>query len=481
VLGGTTAELAAGLRAVARGERSDKVLTGLRSSGATAFLLPGQGMQHRGMGRELHAAYPVFARSFDEISAAMEPALGASLRDVMWRTDDWLDRLAYAQPALFAVEVSLCRLLESWGIRPDFLVGHSQGEITAAHLGGILSMEDAAAFVVERGRLIGTLPAGGAMVALQAEEDETRAAIERLAPGLVGVAAVNSPRSLVVSGQERGVERVADAFAKQGRRARRLRIGVAGHSPLMAPIQEELLTAAMKMSFHRPDDGAPVIVSSMTGRAAGSGELADPKHWSEHLCATVRFGAAVRTAHDAGARFFTEAGPGHGLTTMAGEIASGGAEVFATPLAGADELGGVAEVPALAHLFGRPVDWRAVYGPGVPLTDLPGYAFQRQRYWLGADIPVSRPVPNAGPGLPVDVTALVLDSTLEVLGRPAGTQLDPDQSFNDMGIDSRMALTLRSRLARDLGTPLPATLLFDFPTPAGLIEALRPDSHEGHC
>ncbi|MFI6962826.1 type I polyketide synthase [Streptomyces sp. NPDC050255] len=471
VLGGDAATLAAALRAVSRGERAEGVLGGLRGKGATAFLLPGQGMQRQGMGRELHRAHPAFARSFDEISAAMEPALGLSLREVMWHRDDWLDRLTYAQPALFAVEVSLCRLLESWGITPDYLVGHSQGEITAAHIAGILSMEDAAAFVVERGRLIGTLPPGGAMVALQAEEAEVRAAIEARAPGSVGIAAINSPRSLVVSGQENGVDAVAEQFGALGRRVRRLRIGVAGHSPLMDPIREELLAAAQRMTFHQPT--GPVIVSSVTGQVGRPGELGTPEYWADHLCATVRFGAAVRTAHELGARFFAEAGPGHGLTTMAEEVAGGGGEVFTTPLATTDELGGVAEVPAAAHLFGRPVDWRAVYGSGVPLTDLPAYAFQRRPYWLGTA--EGAPAATGAPARPADVTGLVLGLTLDVLGRPRGTRLDPDQSFNDMGIDSRMALTLRNRLAQDLGAPLPATLLFDFPTPAGLIEALRPE------
>jgi acyl transferase domain-containing protein len=469
VLGSDSAELAARLRALAGGEPADGVRQGLRGRGTTAFLLPGQGMQRTGMGRELYEAHPVFARAFDEIGEAMATALGTDLREVVWRREDRLDQLQYAQPALFALEVALYRLLESWEIVPDQLIGHSQGEITAAHLAGVLSLEDAATFVAERGRLIAGLPPGGAMVALQAAEAEVRAAIAEQ-PGLVGVAAVNSPRSLVVSGAEGPVHALAERFAARGRRIRPLRISRAGHSPLMAPIQGELLSVVQKLTL-RPPSG-PVVVSAVTGEVGRPEELADPEYWAHHLCATVRFGDAVRTAHTLGARFFAEVGPGHGLSTMAEEVAGTGAEVFTAPLATAEERHGTAELVAAAHVFGRPVDWRAYFGPGIPVTDLPSYAFQRGPHRLGEAAPAAA-APQRAPQAVADPADLVVRHTLEILGRPADTRLDPDQSFNDMGLDSRSALVLRNQLARDLGCPLPATLLFDHPTPARLIEALR--------
>ncbi|MFF1902836.1 type I polyketide synthase [Kitasatospora sp. NPDC058218] len=468
VVGTDRAELAAGLRAVADGESSDAVFQGLRGSGGTAFLLPGQGMQRTGMGRELHQSYPVFARAFDEIAEASAPIIRADLREVVWHREDLLDRLEYAQPALFALEVALYRLLESWGIVPALLVGHSQGEITAAHLAGVLSVEDAARFVAERGRLISELPPGGAMVALQAVEDEVLTVLADR-PGLVGVAAVNSPRSLVVSGEERAVLEVSEYFAALGRRVRRLRISRAGHSPLMAPIQDELRAVAAAMTFRQPT--GPTVVSAVTGEPARPEELRSPEYWAHHLCATVRFGRAVRTAHEVGARFFAEVGPGHGLTTMAEEVAGTGPEVFTAPLSTADELRGTAELAAVAHVFGCPVDWRGYHGAEVSLVDLPGYAFQRRPYRLGAVTPRPAPEPAAAPAV-TDPAELVLHHTLEALGHRTDGQLDPERSFNDMGLDSRSGLLLRNRLAQALGIPLPATLLFDHPTPARLIEAL---------
>ncbi len=486
VVGDAFEALRDGLHALATGEPREGVLRGAAGGGGTAFLFPGQGMQRAGMGRRLHETYPVFARAFDEAAEAMETPLGARLHALMWEREDWLDELQYAQPALFALETALYRLLESWGLVPDVVLGHSQGEIAVAHVTGVLSLEEAAAFVVERGRLIASLPLGGAMTALQATEEEVQAVLAGVC-GQVGVAAVNSPRSMVVSGEQEAVDEVSAHFARLGRRGRRLRISRAGHSPLMEPVRDELLAFAEKLTWKPPT--GPTVVSTLTGRPATGTDLVTPAYWAEHLCRAVRFGDAVRVAHDLGARFFVEAGPGHGLTTMVGETVDGGDETLVAPLAEPDERAGVAALAGHSHLRGLRLDAHAVHGAHARRTDLPTYAFQRRRHWLGAQTPPTRtplsrtPPPEAPVApprrrvTPAAASALVADSLREVLGTPPDGPVDASLPFTDLGLDSRMVMALRTRLAERTGLRLPPTLLFDFPTPdllsSELAERLR--------
>ncbi|MEU0100055.1 beta-ketoacyl synthase N-terminal-like domain-containing protein [Streptomyces sp. NPDC006267] len=474
VVAGDLDELVARLRTLADGPHPDAsgVVEGTRGEGLTAYLFPGQGAQQPGMGRRLHKEFEVFARTFDTACAAMEPALGASLADVLWGREDVPGRQQHTQPALFALEAALYRLFESWGMAPDLLLGHSQGEITAAHVAGVLSLEDAALFVARRCRLIGTLPPGGAMIAVQAAESEAR---ELLGPGLgpVSVAAVNSPQSLVLSGEEKATLAAAAHFERLGRRTRRLRIAVAGHSPLMEPIQDELLALAEQLTWHPPT--GPRIVSAVTGRPVGPGEIDRPEHWPHHLRATVRFGPALRTAHELGARFFVEIGPGRGLVNMAAETVDLGEALFSAPMATDDEVAGVAGTAAAAHVFGAPIDPVAVHGPHARRTGLPLYPFRREPFWL--DTPPATP-PPAEPAerWSGDPYELVVSSTLRTLGLPPDAELDLHESFNALGLDSRMAVTLRTVLTRATGRSMPTTLLFDHPTPGSLIEALESDA-----
>lgn len=477
VVATSTRELVARLRILAQGENAERtpgIVCGARDGGRTAFLFPGQGMQRPEMGKRLYKEYGVFAAAFDEACAALEAALGASVVDAMWERTERVDRLNFAQPALFALEVALYRLFESWGLLPDFLLGHSQGEISIAHVAGVLSLEDAAVLVARRGQLIDGLPPGGAMVAVQAEEEEA-AMVAACTPGVVGIAAVNSPRSLVVSGEEVAVTRVADHFADLGRRTRRLRIAAAGHSRLMAPIQDELRATAERLNWNAPS--GPEIISTVTGKKARSEDLASPDYWARHLCATVRFGSALRTSHDLGARFFVELGPGQGLSTMAAETVDSGRERFAAPLATEDETGGVAEALGHAFVIGAPVSWRSVFDSRSRIVDLPLYPFQRRRHWFDAEDQQSRPDPQAhGPVWDGDPFELVVACTSEALELGPGEELDLERSFNDLGISSLQAVALRTRLARTTGRSLPSTLLFDHPTPASLIKAFESDT-----
>ncbi|MFI9802961.1 SDR family NAD(P)-dependent oxidoreductase [Streptomyces sp. NPDC052301] len=381
VQGGTPAELAAGLRAVASGSPAPGVARGLSGTGGrVGFLFSGQGSQRLGMGRELYASYPAFAAAYDEVCAHLDATVDVDSEE--------LHRTGAAQPALFAVEVALFRLLASWGIRPDYVAGHSVGEIAAAHVAGALSLEDAAALVSARARLMQALPAGGAMVAVEATEEEVLA---HLTDG-VGVAAVNGPRSVVVSGAEEAVTAIAEIFQGQGRRTSRLKVSHAFHSPLMDPMLEEFAQVVHGLTFEKPQ--LPVV-SNLTGRPA---EPYTPEYWVRHVREAVRFADGVRTLHELGVTTFVEIGPGGVLSALAQGCLDG--DVVTVPALRADRPERAALVAAVSelHAHGVSPDWHAFF-PGARRVGLPTYAFQYQRYWL-----------DTSPAAPGDVRAAGLGS-----------------------------------------------------------------------
>ena len=302
VVGGDRDRLLAGLDELA----DDEVVSVIRGTatphGKTVFVFPGQGAQFLGMGMGLHAGYPVFATAFNTVVGELDRHLLRPLREVMWGHDEnLLNNTEFAQPALFAVEVALFRLLESWGVVPDFVMGHSVGELSAAHVAGVLSLENAAVLVVARGRFMQALPAGGAMFAVQATEEEVRPLLSES----VSIAAVNGPASVVISGSQNAVIAVADQFRADGRRVHRLAVSHAFHSPLMDPMIEEFGTVASGFAVGR---ATIPIVSNLTGQQAGD-DFASAAYWKRHVREPVRFADSVRFVHAAGATRFPKSGP----------------------------------------------------------------------------------------------------------------------------------------------------------------------------
>ncbi|MGW7081846.1 beta-ketoacyl synthase N-terminal-like domain-containing protein, partial [Streptomyces sp. NPDC054866] len=498
-----TTALLAGLAALADDTPAPGILRGTPREGRVAHLFAGQGSQRAAMGRELHALWPVFRAASDELCAAFDTALAPyadrPLRDVLFGDNDPdLHRTVYAQPALFTFEVSLFRLLESWGLQPDLVAGHSIGELAAAHVAGALTLPDACKLVAARGGLMQALPSGGAMLSVRAPAGQ----VEELLDGPdalhgLDLAAVNGPNATVVSGDADAIDRLARACADRDWTTHRLRVSHAFHSAHMDGMLGDFAAVAAGLDPRPP---RIPIVSTLTGQELTTDEIRDPGHWVRHVRETVRFHDALRRLDAVGVTTLVEIGPDGVLSAMAEDSLP---TALAVPLrrGAAPEAREVLTAVARAHVHGVPVDWRAVFhGTGTHHVDVPTYAFQRERHWLEGDVPghssadhgtasapsplpepAALPEPVEPPALvtsgahlsPSDALALVTAEAADILGYTDASALETRRAFRDLGFDSISAVTLRDRLADATGLDLPSSLLFDHPTPERLATHLH--------
>ncbi len=400
---GSMQELRDGLQALAEGREAPQLRSARvarRDPPRIAFLFTGQGAQYAGMGRELYETVPVFRAAIERCAAGLAPHLDTPLTELLFGGGGdgsdarRLDETRYTQPALFAIEYALAELWRSWGVQPDVLIGHSVGELAAACVAGVFELDDALRLVAERGRLMQSLPAGGAMAAVAAPESDVAPALAGRA-ARVAVAAVNGPAQTVISGAAADVAALCEQFAAQGRRCQPLAVSHAFHSPLVEPIlaRFEQVVAGMRLAPPRLR-----LVSNLSGKLAGAGELTQPAYWRRHVREAVRFGDGLATLQAQRVDLAIEIGPHPTLLSFAGALfGDEGPARVASLRKGEGDWPAMLDALASAYLAGARIAWRDVardaQGRLPRLVELPGYPFQRERFWFQA-----RPQPALGGG-----------------------------------------------------------------------------------
>jgi acyl transferase domain-containing protein len=491
VMGQDRDELLNALTALSDSAESPGVVRAVAGKlGGVAFMFPGQGSQWAGMGRQLYDTFPVFAQSLDACAAALAEWVDWSLLDVLRGVEGapTLERVDVVQPALFSVMVSLAALWRSWGVEPAAVVGHSQGEIAAAHVCGALSLRDATKVVALRSQALVDLKGHGGMASVAESADVVA---ELLAPwsDRVSIAVVNGPRSVVVSGEPDALDEFVEKMKAEGAQARRISVDYASHSHQVTRVREKVLDA---LSDVRPKTSKLPFYSTLYGEVIDTAQL-NADYWYNNLREKVLFETSVRRLSEDGFRVFVEMSPHPVLTVPVQEIVEDvdDALVLSSTRRDRDEVEALLGSLAGLHVRGGSVDWDALFGTRRRV-DLPTYAFQRQRYWLSsshttaaAELPTTEPtaaddlqVPLSErvSALPDDEAkaALVVEHVVEkvavVLGHPTSESIGADQEFKELGFDSLLSVELSKRLTASTGIKLRANLVLRYPSPRRIAE-----------
>jgi len=367
-----------------KAELRTEVISDTEAVGKKAFLFTGQGAQYCGMGHVLYQTHPLFRKIMDKCDQLLNKEIGGSILEVIYSSGDKdesrIHQTQYTQPALFVIEYALSQLWLSWGVRPAFVMGHSIGEYVAACVAGIIRLEDALRMVAVRSRIMQSITVPGAMVAVMASEDEVEK-YARTYANHVSIAAVNGPRQTVISGYAESVRQMADRLESEGIAVVNLNVSHAFHSHLLDPFLEEFKTEISDIRFGKPKIR---LVSNVTGSTMSDDEMANPEYWCRHARSTVRFLDGMQTLAANGCKMFIEIGPKPVLTDLARKCVDSQTAKWIPSLNDRSNdwermLTSLADV----YLSGVPINWAGFSEPlDLQRISLPGYAFQRQRYWF---------------------------------------------------------------------------------------------------
>ena len=473
---------------------------GTSSRSSIAFLFTGQGSQYPGMSQQLYTTSPLFRRVFDECDAILYPYLQRSLLDILYSNQPdavHLDDTQYAQPTLFAVEYALAMLWKSWGVQPDWVMGHGLGEYVAACVAGVFSLEDGLKLVAKRARLMQSLPFIGAMVAVFTDPEKVAEylkaeSLQATAPGC-SIAAINGPQHVVISGSTSDLESICHRFRAEGIRTKRLKVSHAFHSPLMQPILSEFEQIAASISYAQP---CISLVSNLTGQPV-SDAISRPAYWVQHIQQPVQFAAGIQTLSTAGCSIFIEMGPQSTLSGMGRQCLPDDLGIWLPSLRLQQEnWSTLLQNLAALSVQGIAIDWAGFDRDYCrQRVALPTYPFQRQHCWIEESTDFSSsdqaetidldPVTKANwsqqlaemnpcDRLPL-LVSLLQQEFVRVLGVSSADAVEPTRGFFEMGFDSLMLVGLKKRLERALGHSLSPTLGFNYPTISALAGYLLRD------